>query len=525
MQNVKWNPNKWPTWLLILSPGLLFLLAWVPISITPLLWIAFVPFIILVQRFQKSKRWQYYGSLYLALFFWNLLTTWWVYFASPSGAVSMLILNSLFMLLPFISFRYTTNWSWFNRTLLFIGLWLLYEYGHHRWDLSWPWLALGNGFSGMPFLVQWYEFTGTQGGTLLTLLINFLLFAYIQNSNRKYLLWSFSLSASVLVLSGILWFKVDTNEGQPIKVAVLQPSFDPWNEKFVRSSQELNSEMVSISLQGIDSTTDWLLWPETALAQSLNISDLNTTQRLSFIGRLQTQSTPKLKLVTGMTGVEYYQSPSKPNRSARRTAYDDNLWYNIYNSALFIDTNEFVDYYHKSKLVPGTEQMPFIQTFPFLEKLALSLDENSITGSLGVMDSAKALGTSNKVAPIICYESIYGDYVNEFVKDGAQWLGVITNDAWWNNTPGYKQHFSYSILRCIEQRKWLARSANTGTSGFIDPRGNTYQETDWYEKTCIQQDIYSNNNRTLYSKLGDFWILIISLIALSTASVVRHFLA
>jgi len=226
-----------------------------------------------------------------------------------------------------------------------------------------------------------------------------------------------------------------------------------------------------------------------------------------------------------MTGIEYYQSISKPNRSARRTAYDENLWYNIYNTALFIDTNQSVDYYHKSKLVPGTEQMPFIQTFPFLEKLALSLDENSITGSLGVMDSAKSLGTSHKMAPIICYESIYGDYVNEFVKDGAQWLGVITNDAWWNNTPGYKQHFSYSILRCIEQRKWLARSANTGTSGFIDPLGNTYQETDWYEKTCIQQEIYSNTNRTLYSKLGDFWILIISLIGLITTSVIGRFLA
>jgi len=154
MQNAKWNPNNWPTWILILTPGFLFLLAWVPISITPLLWVAFVPFIILAQRFQKAKRWQYYGGLYVALFFWNLLTTWWVYFASPSGAVSMLILNSLFMLLPFISFRYTTNWNWFNRALLFMGLWMFYEYGHHRWDLSWPWLALGNGYSGMPFLVQ-----------------------------------------------------------------------------------------------------------------------------------------------------------------------------------------------------------------------------------------------------------------------------------------------------------------------------------------------------------------------------------
>jgi apolipoprotein N-acyltransferase len=524
MQNAKWNPSNWPTWLLIITPGLLFLLAWVPISITPLLWIAFVPLIILVQRFQHAKRLKYYGVLYLALFFWNLLTTWWVYFASPSGAVSMLILNSLFMLLPFISFRYNIKWNWANRGLLFIGFWMLYEFGHHRWDLSWPWLALGNGYSGMPSMVQWYEYTGIQGGTLLTLILNFLLFAFFQSSSKRYLLWSFSVVGLVFILSFSLRYRTNINEGKPLKVAVLQPSFDPWNEKFVRSSKELNNEMVNISLSCIDSTTDWLLWPETALAQSLNISDLSHTQRLSFIDRLLNSNTPKLKLVTGMTGVEYYHSRIKPNRSARKTAYDDNLWYNIYNSALFVDTNLSLDYYHKSKLVPGTEQMPFIQTFPFLEKLALSLDENSITGSLGVMDSAKALGSSNQIAPIICYESIYGDYVNEFVKDGAQWLGVITNDAWWNNTPGYKQHFSYSILRCIEQRKWLARSANTGISGFIDPLGNTYQNTDWYQKTCVQQTIYANKNRTLYSKLGDSLILIISLVTLCLVSIIKGFL-
>ncbi len=523
MQNAKWNPNNWPTWLLILSPGLLFLLAWVPISITPLLWLAFVPIIVLVQRFQLEKRWKYYGSLYLSLFVWNILTTWWVYFASPSGAIFMLILNSLFMLTPFIIFRFTTTLKWTYRAMLFIGFWMLYEYGHHRWDLSWPWLALGNGYSGMPFLVQWFEFTGTQGGTLLTLLINFLVFAYFHQDHKKYLIFASIIVGFIVIVSSILIFRVNIEEGKPINVAVLQPSFDPWNEKFIRSSQELNAEMVEISLTAIDSKTDWLLWPETALAQSINISDLQSTQRLAFVKQLQNNKLPKLKLLTGMTALEYYQSATKPNRSVRRTAYDDNLWYNIYNSALFIDTNNKIDYYHKSKLVPGTEQMPFIQTFPFLEKLALSLDENSITGSLGVMDSAKALGNKEKVAPIICYESIYGDYVNEFVKDGAQWLGVITNDAWWNKTPGYKQHFSYSLLRCIEQRKWLARSANTGTSAFIDPLGNSYQETEWYEKTCIQKTIFANNYRTIYSSLGDSWVLIISLVLLFIISIVRHF--
>jgi apolipoprotein N-acyltransferase len=153
--------------------------------------------------------------------------------------------------------------------------------------------------------------------------------------------------------------------------------------------------------------------------------------------------------------------------------------------------------------------MPFIHTIPLLEQLAITLDENSITGSLGVSDSAYSLGYGEPVAPIICYESIYGDYVRSYVKKGATWLGIITNDAWWENTPGYHQHYSYAKLRAIEFRKWVARSANTGTSGFIDPVGNSYDETSWYAKTCIQRTISANNIKTLYLYLGDIGVLAI----------------
>jgi apolipoprotein N-acyltransferase len=228
---------------------------------------------------------------------------------------------------------------------------------------------------------------------------------------------------------------------------------------------------------------------------------------------LQDSLNPKLSLLTGFSGVRYYQTNVKPNRSARKSRYDSSIYLNLYNSALYLNNHEPAEVYHKSKLVPGTEQMPFIQTFPILEKLAVTLDENSTTGSLGVSDSASALGSPNKVAPIICYESIYGEYVSEYVKNGAQWLGIITNDAWWENTPGYKQHFSYARLRAIETRKWVARSANTGISGFIDPLGQEYQKTDWYEKKCIVQNIYANKYLTFYSRISD--LMVIGLLLLS----------
>jgi apolipoprotein N-acyltransferase len=198
------------------------------------------------------------------------------------------------------------------------------------------------------------------------------------------------------------------------------------------------------------------------------------------------------------------------------------VFYDVYNSALCLKWNEKPGYYHKSKLVPGTEQMPFIHTIPFLEELAISLDENSISGSLGVSDSAIALGTEQPVAPIICYESIYGDYIRGYLERGATWLGIITNDAWWENTPGHKQHFSYAKLRAIEFRKWVARSANTGISGFIDPRGKSYDNTEWYVKTCPKRTIWANSDKTVYYHLGDLGVLGIYVVLIALLFIIRR---
>jgi len=177
---------------------------------------------------------------------------------------------------------------------------------------------------------------------------------------------------------------------------------------------------------------------------------------------------------------------------------------------MYLDSSLQPKFYHKSKLVPGTEQMPFLHYLPFLENLALSLDENSATGSLGKNDSADVFGReSEKVAPVICYESIYGDYVREYINKGAGWIGIVTNDAWWRETAGYKQHFSFAKLRAIEMRKWIARSANTGTSAFIDPLGNSYQNTEWFDKVCIKQSIYSNEHKTIYAAIGDIGVMAI----------------
>jgi apolipoprotein N-acyltransferase len=91
-----------------------------------------------------------------------------------------------------------------------------------------------------------------------------------------------------------------------------------------------------------------------------------------------------------------------------------------------------------------------------------------------------------KIAPAICYESIYGDFMSRYVKQGANLICVITNDGWWKNTPGHKQHMNYARLRAIETRIWVARSANTGISCFIDPNGNVIDPQAYNTQAAIK---------------------------------------
>ena len=520
----------------VFLPALLFWLAWEPMPFTPLVFIAFVPFFYLAEWGRSTSKGKNFGVLFLALMLWNISTTWWVWFASDVGAIAMLILNSMLMYLPFGLSRWLQRKKWFiwDAKWLFIALWLLYEYGHHRWDLSWPWLTLGNAFSGMPWYVQWYEITGTLGGTALILSVNVLVYHALMNDQsnaKRSWIMRFRLPIGIVSVFGLLSvllgqlasdfvYQKKSKLKQPYRVVAIQPNYDPYDEKFVLDPMQMVRDMAKTS----DSAgpADCILWPETSLVGNIDVGSPAQDMQVSYLmhhwlkngpadnaagdsslNHSRAAGPPSMLIGSNMIHWYSWMGKGKPDVAARQSSNLE-YWYTLHNSALWIQpelsihpigSDPFkherlrgslatgdIQFYHKSKLVPGTEQLPFVTVLPFLERLAISLDENSASGTLGKNATAKALGVSNsKVAPIICYESIYGDYVSEYVKDGASWLAVITNDAWWNNTPGHKQHFSYAKLRAIEQRKWVVRSANTGISGFIDPLGNTTMRSGWYQ--------------------------------------------
>lgn len=501
--SIKIVSNKY--FLAVLSAPL-FLLAWEPIGITPLIFIAMVPLLHLHHISYKLGGWRYFAHLYFAFLLINIFITWWVWNSTAWGAVTMLVLNSLFMTFPWMLFRFLHKIHSYRLALIGLVLfWISYEHVHHRWDLSWPWLSFGNVFSGLPSFVQWYEFTGIFGGTLLVLLINIFLYTGIRQRNSFY----FYLSSGVLTIL-FAWSAFLSNPARfpatgNINITCLQPNYDAYTEKFTLPPSQMMREMLQLSDSSITDSTEIMLWPETALVDNIDIDEPMIDYQIQMLRNWKSKH-PKLSLFVGADGQKIYQNTiKKPEPAARKySSSHSNLWYVLYNSS-FMLSGDSVSQYHKSKLVPGTEIMPFISYLPFLEELAVGLDENSTTGTLGTSNNYNPINfEQHSLVPAICYESIYGQHLARFVRNGAQFIAIITNDAWWGNTPGYKQHFSYARLRAIENRKWVARSANTGISGFINSKGEVVQQSEYDTKTALSQRIEINETSTFYTRHGDF---------------------
>jgi apolipoprotein N-acyltransferase len=228
----------------------------------------------------------------------------------------------------------------------------------------------------------------------------------------------------------------------------------------------------------------------------------------------------------GVTSLTTYPDAAHASPTARHR--DDVGYYDIFNAAAFFaDAAAAPQFYHKSKLVPGVEKIP-----PMLSSVLKNIDLGGIVGSYGSQEErtvfpAPPAVPGLRLAPLICYESIYGDFAAQYVHNGATLLGLITNDGWWSDSPGYRQHLAYGALRCIETRRDLARSANTGISAFIDQRGTISHRTGWWVGASSRATVHLNTEETFYVRYGELIgrgaqvLAVLGLLAL----VVRRFVA
>ncbi len=460
-----------------------------------------VPMLILAARYDSSRRsfWKMFGWTILFITLWYALTIWWVWYSTPAGPIAATFFAYIFTGLPFMLWFFISKRA--PKALSYTVLatvWTVGEWVYNWNQASFPWLNIGNGFASDIWLVQWYEWTGVYGGTLWVLVTNILVYEFlVVRRPRKWL--PVVLAAVIPPMVSIVIFLTYKEPQRTAEVTIVQPNIDAYHEKFKLTQEEQTANLIDL-MQRAPAGVDFIVMPETAINEGITEENIAYSRSINEIRRAAEEKYPGATVVVGATTFRMY-GDEKLTKTARGN--EQRGYYDVYNTAIAIDPQGATDLHHKSKLVIGVEMMPDWWWVKYLQRWVVDLGGTS--GQLGY-DTVRKVFTNGEVyaGSAICYESIYGRYYTEFVQNGAEVMFVITNDGWWKDSPGYRQHFNFSRLRAVETRRAIARSANTGRSGFIDTRGDVGETLGWEERGAITADVPLNHKTTLYVRFGDY---------------------
>jgi len=506
--------------LLSIFSGLLLYTAWPPTPYTTvLLFVGFVPMLLAMENIINSasakKGKLIFNTTFIGFFVWNVLCVYWVYNSvktiGPVIAVPVsLIPYSLGPLLMstacWLYYRMRLQTSRHFALIALVCFWIGYEYLHQSWDLNFPWMTLGNGFAVSHKWVQWYEYTGVYGGTIWVWAINILLFLLYTGLReaqttvlRKKLLIAVSLALVLPIGFSLYRYYSYVEQVNPSNIVVAQPNIDPYDKEGTIPVYSQIKTLTQVSDSLAQSNTEFFIWPETAIADYMDEDHIRASNYYQQVK----QFVNKYKNGNVLTGGETYRLYDKlTNKTANPTG--DGRFIDNYSAAINVENSSKVQFYHKSRLVPGVESLPFANTLSFLKPVFAHL--GGATGTYtrqdqpGVFYAQSGIG----VEPVICFDSIWGAWVAGATAEGAQFIAIMTNDGWWENTSGKDQHLDYAKLRAIESRRWVCRSANTGISAFINQRGDIVQQSKWWVKTALKQDINLNSDVTFYAAHGDY---------------------
>ncbi len=510
---------------LSLLSAVLLSVSWPTYGVPFFIFVALVPLLMLehdISKFSKMKHKSLavFGLSYLAFVIWNIVTTGWLYGArNPDGSHSLfavvvpVTLNALFYAFVFQCYHWYKNrqGTYFGLVFL-VAAWMVFEKIHLSWELSWPWLNLGNVFAEYPKIIQWYDSLGATGGSFWILIVNVYAFYTLRiweagRKRRSLIINSSVLTAGIvlpMLISAVKYNNFNPTTNGKVNVLMLQPDLDPYNEKYSKDSLTIVNELLALADKHSTGPIDYYIAPETAVPGHGSVSEtgfedsevLNTIK--SFLSRH-----PNSVFATGISSHRFYKSAEEKTDTSYQTA--SGFYVDSFNSAVQLAPGQPVQVYHKGKLVPGVEIFPYINTLkPVLGNIMLDL--GGTTASLGMDPERTAFANpynNGKLAPIICYESIYGEFVNDYVKKGANFLAIMTNDSWWGVTQGHKQLMAYARLRAIETRRDIARSANSGISAHINARGDVLADTLYGDQTALYAQINLYEGQTFYVRTGD----------------------
>jgi apolipoprotein N-acyltransferase len=480
--------------------------------------VAYVPLLVLFAEDSTElgwsrRTWYAYGSLFL----YHGLTNWWIAswqeqtdpYLFATGIVLMLV-HPLFLMLPFValsSIRKRLGPGWMITS--FPVCLTAFEWVHGQTDLSYPWLTSGYSLVNSP-MSQVADVVGVYGLSFLLACVNSM-FAWIllyrsQHMRRLVMHATAALAVVALwALAGSIRSRAHepdpSDAKQGCRVALVQPNENPW-DKWTDSRMQLAVHLsLSDSSAWAQTKPDLVIWSETALPFIIRDPrhELEWTALTTWVARSQ------VNLLTGVADRVVYSAGQAP--PSARTSRSGDVQYDVFNAAYLLnaDTSK-VQVHRKSMLTPFAERLPFADQLTF----AMSW----IEWGVGISAWGKGLArnplfvtrgsdTIMRLGPIICIESIYPEVSRDFVANGANVLCVITNDAWYNGTPGPRQHFDIARMRAIETRRPVLRCANSGITGLIGPDGSSSIEIEPMQSGVALANVLPTEVVTPYVRFGD----------------------
>lgn len=505
--------------LLALISGIMFGLAFPPLPFFPLLFAALIPYFIVIEK--RKTLASINRITYFTFFIYTIISGYWVGSWQPEADVflmiagsALLFFNPILFLIP-SSLYYLAFKSFGRKTalLLFPLFWVTSEYLYSVTDIKFPWLTTGHSLSYFNSFIQIADIIGSFGIGIIVIYINVLFYI----SYKKFVA-GFKISRALyisilLLIVPIIYGVVRTNETKSnalkVKVGVVQPNFNPWQKWEAGNLSDQLELYLSLSNKEIMNGAELIIWPETALpVYLLGGGYENVVQRIH-----NSCDTNNVFLLTGMPHANFYFDSTKAPKDAKKTA--GGTYYTSYNSILlFQPGSNDVPMYGKIKLVPFGEKVPFIEHIPLLGDL-IKWGVGISSWNEGPEQKVFEISPNNKsfrVAGLVCFESIFPRFISDFVNNGAELIVVVTNDSWYGDSSGPYQHKEISVLRAIENRRTVVRSANGGISCVIDKYGNTLIDTKMYTRTSFTYEAELNSEITFYTKTANV-LPVLSLIA------------
>ena len=374
-------------------------------------------------------------------------------------------------------------------------VWVGLEYARTFLVTGFPWELLGYSQYRFLDLIQIVDIFGVYGLSFIIAFANAVLFLCVMyfsrgkwHGRRISPAWpAIAVLGLAVVLCGVgLYGKhriaaMDNliTKSDRLKVSVIQGNIPETMKWDAALQQEITHQYISLSQQVKPAAPDLVVWPETAVPFYFFYDEALTKQVLEGVMRVGTC------FLIGSPSFEY-------------RANDDGV--NLYNTAYLIDPRgRIIGKYDKVHLVPFGEYVPLKQWIPFVGKLVPGVGD-FCPGNRGhvLMMGKVGIGTQ------ICYEIIFPDLSAAMVRQGANLLVNITNDAWFGQTAAPLQHFSMAVFRAVENRRSLVRAANTGISGFVDPAGRVITASGLFKTAVLTRSVpIIRGHRSYYTTHGD----------------------